>query len=63
MHIINLQVSWGIDFNLGKGEYIPSCAIKVCSPKMVFDLKWFLTYKNIFKFEMCISLGWGGGII
>ena len=25
---------------------------KVCSPKVVYDFKWFLTYKYIFKYEM-----------
>ena len=34
-------------------EIVGTCA-KVCSPKVVSDLKWFLAYKYIFKYEMYI---------
>ena len=30
---------------------------KVCSPKVVYDLKWFLAYKYMFKSEMYIFGG------
>ena len=36
-------------------ETLGSQPIRVCSPKVVYDLKWFVTYKYILKFEMHIS--------
>ena len=36
-------------------ETLGSQPIRVCSPKVVYFLKWFVAYKYIFKFEMHIS--------
>jgi hypothetical protein len=35
-------------------EIVGTC-VKVCSPKVVSDLKRFLAYKYIYKYEMYIS--------
>ena len=48
------RIIFGISSTYVGYENVGTC-VRVCSPKVVSTLRWFLAYKYIFKSEMYIS--------